>query len=380
MTHLRSRIDEFEVDVLQLNTLGALVEWLSQNQRSFLGTDAAAADDDEVVFDFTVVREATDWCDVLFGEIVFSAGVAFLSSRSHAVNALVLLGSVVVTALTSTSDCEADSLWVPSADTTDSAKTSVGLARQLADTKSANASFESETFRDTDHVDDVIGSEDLVDLNFLLEQTVTEVDLVRSSFASVDLDFENVGLALRAVEEFRLSVADQSDNRAVLFNAVEDDSGVFVVLRSLFSVLLEHFLLGSVPVAAESAFEFFREVLSPNGRKRAKAAKGFGVADQTNHSHRRSFDHGDCFNNFLFVEVGSCALNFANDMSHASLEAGKGCQMRRLGVVIFGEGSNSSAVVTSSSFRQESQVSASGFFIFSVGHRPFIIPLRCFRN
>ena len=52
-------VDELERDLLEGDTLDLLDQRFAQGDRSLLGAHAAALDHDEIVADFTVLREAT---------------------------------------------------------------------------------------------------------------------------------------------------------------------------------------------------------------------------------------------------------------------------------------------------------------------------------
>ena len=75
MTKLGRCVDKLEVDLLQGPLLGVGQQRLPEGQYPLLGTDTAALDQDEILLDLAVVREATHGVDGLVREIVVSAGV-----------------------------------------------------------------------------------------------------------------------------------------------------------------------------------------------------------------------------------------------------------------------------------------------------------------
>lgn len=147
-------------------------------------------------------------------------------------------------------------------------------------------------------------------------------------------------------------MADESNYGAVLDNSVFGLFSDFLSLQSL-SVLGECFFLGSVPVLVEASFERFTESLSPKGSQSSQSLDGFDVSDHSDDSHGGSFDNGDCFDCLFFVELRAGSLDFSLNVGHSSLETCESGKMGSLFLVIFGERSNSSLVVSSPSFRQE---------------------------
>jgi hypothetical protein len=77
--------------------------------------------------------------------------------------------------------------------------------------------------------------------------------------------------------------------------------------------------------------------LSPDGSETAKALNGLNVADNADHSDGRSLEDGDCLNDLLVVQFRALTLDLTKDVSHASLKADKGGQVRFLRRVVFGE-------------------------------------------
>lgn len=49
--------------------------YLSQSDNTFLRTHTASLKHDEVIVNFTIVREPTHWSDTLLSDIVLSGGV-----------------------------------------------------------------------------------------------------------------------------------------------------------------------------------------------------------------------------------------------------------------------------------------------------------------
>lgn len=162
------------------------------------------------------------------------------------------------------------------------------------------------------------------------------------------------------------SVADDSDDRAVLLDSVQ------VLLEGsafdLFLVFGEALLLASVPVLVESSLEFFTEVLCPDGAEGSETSGGVDVADKSDDLHGRCFDDSGCFDDLFFVQVGAGSVDFSEYMGHTGLEADEGGQVRFFGGVISGEGSDSSSGMFGSSSWHETKVASSGTDKLSVRH------------
>lgn len=109
---------------------------------------------------------------------------------------------------------------MPGTDTGDLSQTLVRLSRQLLGSPSAGDTGESVTLGDGDAVDHLILLEDGIDLDWLLEQAVAEVDLVCSA-STVDLNFHQVSLLLLEGSRADLSVCEDTNNCAVLLDALK---------------------------------------------------------------------------------------------------------------------------------------------------------------
>lgn len=100
MSEFGGSIDELKVDRFEEFAGSGGEEGLSEEDESLLGTDAAALDDDEVVSDNTVVREAAQRSDVLLSDVGVGGGVVLGAaplSLADSVDLLVELSPVEVT-------------------------------------------------------------------------------------------------------------------------------------------------------------------------------------------------------------------------------------------------------------------------------------------
>lgn len=210
----------------------------------------------------------------------------------------------MVTVLTSTGNREHDLRRVPRSDTSDLSETLVGLARKLLGSPTVGNSLESVTGRDTDDVNVLVLLEDGGDIDGLLEVRLGEFDLVGDR-SSVDLDLHEVSLLLLEAGLADLSVGKDTDDGAVLRDALEfaGDRGFRSRLGVLLGVLGEGLLLRPVPVAVEATLDFVGKVLGPDGGERSKTTGGLDVTDNTDDNHRRSLDDSGGLDDLLLVHL-----------------------------------------------------------------------------
>jgi len=338
VTHLGRGIDELEIDLLEGDARNLGQEGLTKSDDTLLGSHDATLKHDPVLVDFTVVREATHGGDRLLSEVVAGHGVVSVVSQgsAHSVDLLVDLSSVVETVLTSTSNRVGNSSRMPRTDTSDLSLASMGLSSKDGNTPSLNDTSVSVTLGDTDHVNHLVGAEDGVDRNLLLEELGAEVNLIGDG-ATVDLNLNDVGLLLTDFSLGNLSVHDSSDDLAVLLSSC-DLSSHLVVVGVPLSILGESLLLGLVPVLVEASSALVAEVLSPDRSQSSQTLGGLGVSDETNADHGGSLEDSDSLSDLLLVELGTGLVHIAEDVGHASLVAHEGSEVAWLGLIILGEG------------------------------------------
>ena len=100
---LRRRIDELELDLLEVTARGVNHERLAEGDHALLGAGDGALEHQVVVLDDTVVREATHGCDGLLGNVRLGRRIVVGGTRANAVDLLVDLGTVVVSVCKSAS-------------------------------------------------------------------------------------------------------------------------------------------------------------------------------------------------------------------------------------------------------------------------------------
>jgi len=164
VTELGGSIDELDLELLGHPVHGGWEDRLTQNDRSLTSADNSTLDQEVVMFDNTVVRETTDWGDILLNSISSSCSVISNTSdgtSTDSVDLLVDLSTAVVAELTTAGDCPLDSSGVPGSDTGDLAETSVGLAGKSVDAESLDNTLSSFTLGDANGVDALVISENL---------------------------------------------------------------------------------------------------------------------------------------------------------------------------------------------------------------------------
>ena len=215
---------------------------------------------------------------------------------------------------------------MPGTDTSNLAETLVRLARKLLGTPTMSDTLETVTLGDSDDVDNLILLEDGGDLEGFLEQAVRELDLVRDR-ATVDLDLHEVGLLLGEAGLADLGVGEDTDDSAVLADALKlAGDGLATVLSVLLGVAGKRLLLGAVPVLVEPPLELVGEVGGPDGGKSTETAGGLDVADDTDDNERGSFDDRDSLDNFALVHLCSFSVKICSaskDDPEYSLDPGR---------------------------------------------------------
>merc|ERR1719305_1894633 len=101
----------------------------------------------------------------------------------------------MVTVLTGAGNLELHASRMPGTDTGDLSETTMGLTRETSHTPTSDDTVNTTTLGHTDHIDHLILLEDVADLDLLLEEAGTKIDL-SGHVATVDLDFLNVSLLL----------------------------------------------------------------------------------------------------------------------------------------------------------------------------------------
>lgn len=243
--------------------------------------------------------------DLLLGDIDLSGSVVVSITLTNSVDLVVDRGSVVVTHLTSTGNSPLDVGRMPSTDTSNLSETLVSLTGKLLGAPSGGDTVETVTLGNGNDIDHLVLLEDGVDGHGLLEELLAEGDLVGDG-TTVDLNLHKVGLLLLEGSLSDLGVGEDTDDGAVLLDALElaGDGGT-LVLGVLLGVLGESLLLALVPVLVESALELVAQMLSPDGGEGSEATGSLDVAHKTNNDHLKDVSHRHIAKRAaLFVQVG----------------------------------------------------------------------------
>ena len=99
-TELGRRVDELELNLLEIPTRSVHHERLADGNDTLLGSGDGTLEHEVVVLDDTVVGEATHGSNALLGDIMLSRGVGVVVAPANAVDLLVELRAVVVTVCT----------------------------------------------------------------------------------------------------------------------------------------------------------------------------------------------------------------------------------------------------------------------------------------
>ena len=159
-------------------------------------------------------------CDGLLVRIELSRSITLISTLANTVNLVVDRSTMMITILTSTSNSPLDVGRMPGTNTSDLSETLVCLSWKLLGSPSACNTGETVTLGDSDNINNLILLEDRVDANWLLEETVSEGNLV-SNATSVDLNLHQMSLLLLERGEADLSVGEDTDDGAVLLDALK---------------------------------------------------------------------------------------------------------------------------------------------------------------
>lgn len=211
MANLRGSVDELKFDVLLLPVGCRGEDRLTEDHDALLDTENLTLDEEPVISNLTIVGEATHWSDRFLDGVLVAHGVVRVVTSTDSVDLLVDFGTGVVTLLTTAGDRPLDGSRMPSTDTTDLAETSVRLSSQLLAAVSLDNTLSTLTLGDTNSVNTLILGEDLTDGDLLLELGEAPVDLLLNA-ATVNLDFDDVGLLLSEVKLLGLRCNDNADN------------------------------------------------------------------------------------------------------------------------------------------------------------------------
>merc|ERR1711959_31739 len=318
--------------------------------------------------------EATKGCDALDSEVKLGGGIVLhdlvvgtTDTLGNAVDLLVQLGTMMVTVLASTRDRVLDAGRMPRTDTGNLTETLVGLTGELGHTPAGDDTLVTLTLGDGNGIDHLVLLEDAVDGHSLLEEVLSESDLVGHA-ATVHLHLADVRLLLTEVHLADLGVADKTKDGAVLVELLllsRDASALGVLLRVTGERLL---LLGGTPVLVEVALALVAQVLSPHGAARLEATRGLVVADHADHHHGRGLDDGDGLDDLLLVGLGASLVDITEDVSGAGLVAHESRQVRLCGGIVEREALDFALGLSAPLLGQGAQGAVAGPFELAMRH------------
>ena len=205
--------------------------------------------------------------------------------------------------MTSTRNGEHDLRRMPCTNTTNLAETLVSLARKLLGSPTVGDTLETVALGDGNNIDVLVLLEDGRDADGLLEETLSELDLVGNR-STVDLDLHEVRLLLLQASLPDLGVGEDTDDSAVLADTLEfTGNGLAAILSMLLRVASESLLLRPVPVLVEATLDFIRQMRSPDSGECAQATGSLDISNNTDDDHGRGLDHGNSLDNLALVHL-----------------------------------------------------------------------------
>ena len=374
MAELGGGVDELDLDLFGHPVAGGWEKRLAENNGSLLGSEDLTSDEEVILVDFTVEGETAHRGDVLLNSVSISGGVVCYTSdgtSSETVDLLVDLGTGVVTLLTRAGDRPLDGSWMPSSDTSNFTETSVSLSAKLLGAESLDDALVSFTLGDTDSVDALVGLENFSNGDFLFEFAPGPVNFLGDS-ATVNLDFHNLGLVLSLFDLADLSGSENTNDSAVLLDTSKVSLNRVLVLGVelvAVSVLGESLLLSIHPVLVESALHIVVELGSPDSLESAEATRGFNVTDESDDLHGWALEDSASVHNILLDDLlAFTTFLVLDDVGHACLVTNESSEMNGLRSIISGEGSYATTMVSCAALGDETEVTVSGLFVFTMGH------------
>ncbi len=135
---------------------------------------------------------------------------------------------MMVTQLTSSSDCVPNISRVPTSNTPNSSPTSMGLLLQMLNTISLHDTASSLSSSHTKYINGFVLLENLVDSYFFFEQLSCEFHLLFNG-STIDLNFKNMVLLLSEVQFIHVGMDNSSDDCAILDDSLELEFLIFSI-------------------------------------------------------------------------------------------------------------------------------------------------------
>jgi len=256
MSKLGISIDKLELNLFEGDSGSLRDNALSKGDNSSLNSGASSLDHDKVLRDNSKSWKSSHRGNWL-GRKIELGGSAVSSGLSNSHNLVVDLRSVVISVLSSSSNSEGNSRWMPCSDACNLSKSLVSLSWKSSCSPSRRNSFESVSLGNSDRVDNFGIFENSVYGNEFLEKSNSEVNLLFDG-SSVNLDFHDVSLLVDDSDLLDLSVGDNSNNGGVLLELSDFGLEERLVFQMSLRVLGEGLLLRLIPVLIKSSSNFVR--------------------------------------------------------------------------------------------------------------------------
>mmetsp|Transcript_38214 Transcript_38214/g.151315 ORF Transcript_38214/g.151315 Transcript_38214/m.151315 type:complete len:325 (-) Transcript_38214:86-1060(-) len=313
------------------------------------------------------MREATNWSDLLLGQVILGGGVLLVRTLSDAIYLQIGLGPMMISVLSSTGNGVLYSCRMPSSNTCNLSQTTVSLSWETRDSPTGNNTLVTLSLRYPDRVDHLVLIENIHDIDSLLEQTSAKIHLIGHR-PSIDLDLNDICLLLTEVELSHLRMSNDSHNRAVLLNHIN----IGLVVTSLtihgLGVILESLLLRQMPILVEPSDDLIVQMLREHSIQCSKPTRSLDVSNNSYNHHRRSLHHRHGVHHLLLVNLRSRLIHVPHHMRHSSLVRQKRRQVTRLRGIILGKRLYPSAVTPRPLPRKKPKRSMSRSFELTVRH------------
>lgn len=178
-----------------MRSLGLREDGSSKHKNLLFGSNNTTFNHNEIVIDFSVMRESSHRGDDFIGQISISGSIVVASSSNSftdSIDFFVLFGSVVITEMTSSGNSPSNTRRVPRSDTSNFSVPSVRFLLQVFNTESFDDSLEPFTLGDSQDIQHFVRLEDRVHSHFFFEKTEGPVNFFSNRVSSVHLDLHDV--------------------------------------------------------------------------------------------------------------------------------------------------------------------------------------------
>jgi hypothetical protein len=135
------------------------------------------------------------------------------------------------------------------------------------------------------------------------------------------------------------------------------------------SVLGEGLLLSVHPILVETALHIVVKLSSPDSLKSTEATRSFDVTDETDDLHGWALEDSASVHNILLDDLLTfTTFLILDDVGHASLVANESSEMDGLRSIISRERSYATTMMSCAALGDETEVTVSGLFVFTMGH------------